>query len=105
MNILTSSILLLNRGDFATFTLVPPLYCNRVATCYCRPAIKVRNCPSQVRGEGVGVVGCSVGCCCCCQDIYSSGSDSGGNSNNDVFSYENRWSFLSKLITSYQLEG
>jgi len=88
MNALTFSIFSLNKGSFATSTLVPPFYCNRVATCYCRPAIKIKNCSSQVREEdcSIGTIDCSIDCCCCCQNIFGSGD--GNDDNNDDFSYK-----------------
>jgi len=63
---LTSSILPLNKGGLATFTLAPLFCYNRVATCCCRLAIRVRSYSSLVDGAcGVGVVGCPMGYCYC----------------------------------------
>ena len=88
MNVLTSSILPLNKGGFATSTLTPPFYCSKVATCCCRPVIRVRSCSSQVGGGGcgAGAVGCSAGCCCCCcccWDMYGSSGNRDGNDDDD----------------------
>ena len=49
----------------------------------------------------VEVADCSMGCCWYCWDMCTGGGD--GN-DNEVFLYENKWSSLSKLMTSYQLE-
>ena len=105
MNMLIFSIFLLNKGDFATSTLAPPFCCSKMATCCCRPVIRVRSCFSQVEKVDCGaeVVGCFVGyCCCCCyyQDMYGSGSNSNSNGNDD-FSYKDKQSSLSELMTSY----
>ena len=99
---LTSSILPLNRGGFAISTLAPPLYCNRVVTYCCRPAIKVKSYSFWVKGGGLGAAGCSTGCCY--WDMYGGGGNSSSNSDDDVSSYKNKQSSLSKLMTSYWLE-
>ena len=97
MNVLTFSIFLLNKGGFATSTLAPLLYCNRVATCCCRPAIKVRSCSSQVGGEDCGIR--ATGYCCCCQDMFGSGDND--NDDNDDSLYKDKQFFSSELIASY----
>ena len=70
MNALTSSIFLLNKGDFAISTLASLFCCNKMAICCYRLVIRVRSCSSQVEGAGcsAGVVDCSIGCCCCYYD-------------------------------------
>ena len=62
--------------------------------------IKVRSCSSQVKGESVGAVDCSMGCW---QNILTGNGDSGNDDddNNNISSYEEEWSFLSELMTSY----
>ena len=101
INVLTSSILPLNNESFTTSTLASLFCCNRVATCCCRLAIKVRSCFFLVGGAcNVEMADCPVGhCyCCCCWNIL----DSSDNDSN--FLYKNKQSSLSELIASYQLE-
>ena len=107
INALTSSIFPLNKGDFATSTFAFLFCCKRVATCYCRLAIRKKSYSSWVRGVDCNTraADCSLGCCCSChcQDIYGGNSD-GDSSNNNNSLYKNKPSSLSELITSYWLK-
>ena len=102
MNMLIFSIFPLNKGDLATFTLAPPFCCNRVATCCCRPAIRVRSCSFWIKEAwDIEIVDCSIGCCWYCWNMCTGGSN--GN-DNEVSLYKDKQSSLSELMTSYQLE-
>jgi len=100
MNVLTSSIFPLNKGNFATSTLAPLFCCSKVATYYCRLAIRMRSCSFWVEEVGCSTeaANCSADCC------YWNMDGSSGDGDGDDSLYEDKQFSLSELMTSYWLE-